>query len=57
MIPPIPDLPNFANWSNKDLADFAIEAYILLQDQQEVIQEQNLMLLAAKQLTEPKTPD
>jgi hypothetical protein len=29
------DLPNFAAWSNKNLADFAAEAYIRMQEMQE----------------------
>jgi len=57
MIPPILDLPNFAAWSNKNLADFAVEAYIRLQEQQEIIQEQSLKLLLWKQLTEPTIHD
>ena len=57
MIPPILDLPNFAAWSNKNLADFAVEAYIRLQEQQEIIQEQSLKLLAVKQLIEPRKLD
>ena len=57
MIPPILDLPNFAEWSNKNLADFAVEAYIRLQEQQEIIQEQSLKLLLWKQLTEPTIHD
>jgi hypothetical protein len=32
-------LPNFAAWSNKNLADFATEAYIRMQEQQEAIEE------------------
>ena len=32
------DLPNFAAWSNKNLADFATEAYIRMQEQQEAIE-------------------
>jgi len=31
------DLPNFAAWSNKNLADFCTEAYIRMQEQQEEI--------------------
>ena len=57
MIPPIPDLPNFAEWSNKNLADFAVEAYIRLQEQQEIIEEQSLKLLAVKLLIEQPKPD
>ena len=33
------DLPNFAAWSNKNLADFAVEAYIRMQEQQDAIEE------------------
>lgn len=33
----IKDIPNFAAWSNKNLADFATEAYIRMQEQQEAI--------------------
>jgi hypothetical protein len=29
------DVPNFAAWSNKNLADFAAEAYIRMQEMQE----------------------
>jgi hypothetical protein len=29
------DVPNFAAWSNKNLADFAVEAYIRMQEMQE----------------------
>jgi hypothetical protein len=29
------NLPNFAAWSNKNLADFATEAYIRMQEMQE----------------------
>jgi uncharacterized protein (DUF1778 family) len=52
-----PDVPNFAAWSNKNLADFAVEAYLKMQEQQEVIEQQNLTLLAVKQLIEPRKPD
>jgi len=31
------DMPNFASWSNKNLADFCAEAYIRMQKQQEAI--------------------
>ena len=33
------DLPNFAAWSNKNLADFATEAYIRLKEQQESVEQ------------------
>ena len=29
------DVPNFAAWSNQNLADFATEAYIRMQEMQE----------------------
>ena len=31
------DAPNFAAWSNKNLADFAVEAYLKMQEQQDYI--------------------
>ena len=31
------DLPNFSAWSNKNLADFAVEAYLKMQEQQDYI--------------------
>ena len=33
------DLPNFAAWSNKNLADFATEAYVRMQEQQESVEQ------------------
>ena len=33
------DLPNFASWSNKNLADFCTEAYIRMQEQQEAMEQ------------------
>ena len=41
------DLPNFAAWSNKNLADFATEAYIRMQEQQEEIEHLRLDAKAA----------
>lgn len=41
------DLPNFAAWSNKNLADFAAEAYIRMQEQQEEIENLKLDAKAA----------
>jgi hypothetical protein len=29
------DIPNFAAWSNKNLADFCVEAYMRMQEMQE----------------------
>jgi len=31
------DIPNFAAWSNKNLANFAVEAYLKMQEQQDYI--------------------
>ena len=33
------DLPNFASWSNKNLADFCTEAYVRMQEQQEAMEQ------------------
>lgn len=33
------ELPNFAAWSNKNLADFAAEAYIRMQEQQDAMEQ------------------
>ena len=33
------DLPNFAAWSNENLAQFAIDAYRKMQQQQETIEQ------------------
>jgi hypothetical protein len=33
------DLPNFAAWSNKNLADFCTEAYIRMQEQQDAMEQ------------------
>jgi len=33
------DLPNFAAWSNKNLADFCTEAYIRMREQQEALEQ------------------
>ena len=41
------DLPNFAAWSNKNLADFAAEAYTRMQEQQEEIEHLKLDTKAA----------
>jgi hypothetical protein len=32
------DLPNFAAWSNENLANFAKDAYLKMQEQQDVIE-------------------
>ena len=49
------NVPNFSAWSNKNLADFATEAYLKMLEQEDEIQE--LKQLAEKQLTEQKQPD
>jgi len=41
------DIPNFAAWSTKNLADFATEAYIRMQEQQEEIEHLKLDAKAA----------
>ena len=33
------DVPNFAAWSNENLAKFAAEAYVRMQHQQETIEQ------------------
>ena len=33
------DIPNFAAWSNENLANFAKEAYVRMQHQQETIEQ------------------
>jgi len=35
----IKDLPNFAAWETKNLADFCTDAYIRMQEQQEAIEQ------------------
>ena len=35
----MPDLPNFAAWSNQNLADFCTDSYIRMQEQQADIEE------------------
>lgn len=43
------DLPNFAAWSNENLAKFAADAYIRMQEQQEEIEHLKLDAKAALQ--------
>jgi len=38
------DLPNFAAWTNENLARFAEESYIRMQNQQERIEEMQMLL-------------
>jgi len=38
------DLPNFAAWSKKNLADFCTDSYIKMQEQQADIEELKLSL-------------
>jgi len=33
------DIPNFAAWTNKNLADFCTEAYLRMQEQQEALEQ------------------
>jgi hypothetical protein len=33
------DIPNFAAWSNANLAQFALESYLRMQEQQETIEQ------------------
>jgi len=33
------DIPNFAAWSNENLAKFAKESYLFMQEQQETIEQ------------------
>lgn len=33
-----PDTPNFATWTHENLAKFALEAYLKMQDQRELIE-------------------
>jgi hypothetical protein len=51
------EIPNFAAWSNKNLADFATEAYLKMLEQEEELEEANIKLLAVKLLSEQQTPD
>ena len=44
------DLPNFAAWSNENLAKFALEAYLRLQAQQDAIEQLRGDLKDAMQL-------
>ena len=41
------DIPNFAAWSNENLAKFAAEAYVRMQNQQEEIENLKLDAKAA----------
>jgi len=38
------DLPNFAAWTNENLARFAEESYVRMQNQQERIEEMQMLL-------------
>lgn len=44
------DLPNFAAWSNENLAKFALEAYLRLQAQQDALEQLRGDLKDAMQL-------
>ena len=45
-----PDIPNFASWSNKNLADFAVDAYIRMQEQAYDLEQERLNAKAALEL-------
>ena len=49
------DLPNFAAWSNENLAKFALEAYTRLQAQQDAIEQLRGDLKDAMQLVRAST--
>ena len=51
----MPDLPNFAAWSNENLAKFALEAYLRLQVQQDAIEQLRGDLRDAMQLVRAST--
>jgi hypothetical protein len=38
------DLPNFAAWTNENLAKFAEDSYVRMQNQQERIEEMQMLL-------------
>ena len=45
------DTPNFAAWSNKNLADFAVEAYIRMQEMAYDLEQERLNTKAALEMT------
>jgi len=49
------DLPNFAAWSNENLAKFALEAYQRMQAQQDAIEQLRGDLKDAMQLVRAST--
>ena len=49
------DLPNFAAWSNENLAKFALEAYLRLQVQQDALEQLRGDLKDAMQLVRAST--
>ena len=44
------DIPNFAAWSDKNLADFATDAYIRLQELQYDLEQERLNTKAALEM-------
>lgn len=44
------DIPNFATWSNKNLADFAVDAYIRMQEQAYDLEQERLNAKAALEM-------
>lgn len=47
MTTPKKDLPDFASWSHKNLADFAAQAYVRMQEQDDALQQERLNTKAA----------
>jgi hypothetical protein len=52
---PMQDTPNFAAWTNENLAKFALEAYLRLQAQQDAIEQLRGDLKDAMQLVRAST--
>ena len=44
------DIPNFAAWSNKNLADFAVDAYIRMQEMAYDLEQERLNSKAALEM-------
>lgn len=44
------DIPNFAAWSNENLAQFAKDSYVRMQEQQETIEQYRLDLKDAMKI-------
>jgi hypothetical protein len=50
MNPQIKDIPNFAAWSNQNLADFAVDAYIRMQELAYDLEQERLNAKAALEM-------